>query len=174
MSEDEAHHVSEVMKIIVKYHDKMEAAYVIERHNIGFMVDKVLSNMGFEWRPNRVFTCGGEVINKDFSFNFYKTLLWANGNVIQIIDRTPRQQLVKEISKLYDICDLHNIIYDLQQAEKIAHKNLERDMKAFNDFEERAREGRKNLSTREIEAQELREKLLIKLEKKQLPKKLRI
>ena len=174
MSEDQAHHVSEVMKIIVKYHDKMEAAYVMERYNVKMTVDKVLSNMGFEWKRNRVLLCGGEIINTDFSFRFYKTLLWANGYVIQVIDKMPYQQLVKEITKIYEVSDLHNMICALQDAEKIAHKKLDRDIKAFDNFLEKSREASKNLSTREIEAQELKEKLLNKLEKKQLPKKLRV
>ena len=171
MSEEQARHVSGVMKIIVKYHNRTEEAYVNDTNPIGMAMDKVLTWMGTGINSNHVFLCGGEILSKGFSFRFYKTLLFANNNVIQIIDKMPRKQLVKEIVKIYDVGDLINIICDLKEAKEVAHKKLNKEYKAYDDYMKRLADWSAYHTKKD--AEEIRDKFIASLEKKQLPKKLK-
>ena len=97
------------------------------------IMEKFCEKAGIEFKENYVLTSGGAILNKNFTFNFYKTQIHGAGGVIYMLDKVPCQNVIKNIPKLYTTKELDEMIKVLQEVrDKTDKKERKENLKFYN------------------------------------------
>ena len=122
MSEDEAHHISTSMIVNIVFNENTYQVKVDEDQGIYNIMEKFCEKAGIEFKENYVLISGGAMLNKNYTFNFYKTQIHSAGGVFYMLDKVPCQNVIRNIPKLYTVKELDEMIKVLQEVRDKADK----------------------------------------------------
>ena len=100
MSQEQAHHINQIMEIKVIIEGEYFIAEVCEDDKIGEKMYNLCYMMEYHVKSNTFFMCWGVVLNPGFAFGFYKAQLFTQDNKIKVMGKKYRFKNMLPMPKL--------------------------------------------------------------------------
>ena len=116
MSQEQAHHINQIMEIIAVIDGESRKASVCEDDKIGKTMEIICQKMEYQLKSNNFFMCGGIVLNPGFTFGFYKTQLFTQDNKIRVMVKVSIQKYAADAKVAYSMWELNRLIKTLKKV----------------------------------------------------------
>ena len=135
MSQEQAHHIYQTRFITIIIDGKEIRAPVSEDETINEGIARHIQMVGYQLKSNHFFLCGDIVLNANFTFGFYRTHLFTQGNKIEVMEKFPIQNIVTAAKNTYNQWELNKLIEMLTEAKSEVIKLKMREAMAFERYE---------------------------------------